>query len=49
LVKLEGNVGSNGASLRFAEQAAMGAYRQELLDVPQQAGFPNAHAWPNKP
>jgi hypothetical protein len=24
-------------------------YRQALRDVPQQAGFPNAHTWPNKP
>ena len=24
-------------------------YRQALRDVPQQSGFPNAHAWPNKP
>ncbi len=32
-----------------AEQAAMGAYRQKLLDVPQQAGFPKTHTWPSKP
>lgn len=25
------------------------AYRQSLRDVPQQAGFPKTHAWPNKP
>ena len=25
------------------------AYRQALRDVPQQAGFPKAHTWPNKP
>lgn len=24
-------------------------YRQELLDVPQQAGFPDTVAWPSKP
>ena len=24
-------------------------YRQALRDVPQQAGFPKTHAWPNKP
>ena len=24
-------------------------YRQALRDVPQQAGFPNTHTWPNKP
>ena len=32
-----------------AEQADLGAYRQGLLDVPQQAGFPKTHTWPNKP
>lgn len=31
------------------EQAALAAYRQDLLDVPQQAGFPKTHTWPNKP
>tara|TARA_B110000858_G_scaffold198522_1_gene266174 strand:- start:12923 stop:13300 length:378 start_codon:yes stop_codon:yes gene_type:complete len=41
-------------SLRWAgmspsEQAAIAVYRQELLDVPQQAGFPKTHTWPNKP
>ena len=41
-------------ALRWAEldaetQAAWATYRQELLDVPQQAGFPNTHTWPNKP
>lgn len=35
--------------LNPAEQAAIAAYRQELLDVPQQAGFPKTHTWPNKP
>ena len=24
-------------------------YRQALRDVPQQAGFPKTHTWPNKP
>ena len=24
-------------------------YRQSLRDVPQQAGFPKTHTWPNKP
>ena len=32
-----------------ADKAAMAVYRQELLDVPQQAGFPKTHVWPNKP
>ena len=41
-------------ALRWAEltanaQAALGVYRKELLDVPQQAGFPKTHTWPNKP
>jgi hypothetical protein len=31
------------------EQSALVVYRQELLDVPQQVGFPKAHIWPNKP
>ena len=35
--------------LNSVEQAAMAAYRQELLNVPQQAGFPKTHTWPNKP
>jgi hypothetical protein len=29
--------------------AAMRAYRQALLDVPQQAGFPAAIDWPELP
>tara|TARA_R110002124_G_scaffold47714_1_gene141538 strand:+ start:129 stop:530 length:402 start_codon:yes stop_codon:yes gene_type:complete len=37
------------AALAADAQAALGVYRQELLDVPQQAGFPNTHTWPNKP
>tara|TARA_R110001632_G_C11229150_1_gene406396 strand:- start:105 stop:311 length:207 start_codon:yes stop_codon:yes gene_type:complete len=24
-------------------------YRQSLRDVPQQAGFPKTHTWPDKP
>lgn len=36
-------------ALSPAEQAAMAVYRQELLDVPQQAGFPKTHTWPTKP
>jgi hypothetical protein len=30
-------------------QTAWAAYRQELRDVPQQAGFPEAVIWPRKP
>ena len=28
---------------------AWAVYRQAMLDVPQQEGFPNEVAWPNKP
>ena len=43
-----------GNALRWAEldadtQAAWAAYRQALLDVPQQAGFPNDVTWPEEP
>ncbi len=30
-------------------QAAWSAYRQALLDVPQQSGFPHSVTWPTKP
>ena len=30
-------------------QAAWATYRQALLDVPQQAGFPNDITWPTEP
>ena len=40
--------------LRWADmtpeaQQAWADYRRALLDVPQQAGFPNAVAWPTQP
>jgi hypothetical protein len=43
-----------GNALRWAAldadtQAAWAAYRQALLDVPQQAGFPDNVTWPVKP
>ena len=43
-----------GNALRWAAlgadgQAAWSSYRQELLDVPQQDGFPQAVTWPDKP
>jgi len=43
-----------GNALRWAAldadtQAAWATYRQALLDVPQQAGFPHDIAWPTKP
>jgi len=31
------------------DQAAWATYRQALRDVPQQAGFPDDVAWPDKP
>jgi len=43
-----------GNALRWAAldadtQAAWAAYRQALLDVPVQAGFPHNVTWPTKP
>tara|TARA_R110000764_G_scaffold6147_1_gene23362 strand:- start:44 stop:457 length:414 start_codon:yes stop_codon:yes gene_type:complete len=43
-----------GNALRWAAldadtQAAWATYRQALLDVPQQAGFPNTVTWPAEP
>ena len=43
-----------GNALRWADltsdiQAAWATYRQALLDVPQQAGFPNTITWPTQP
>jgi len=37
------------AALDDAAQAAWAAYRQALLDVPQQAGFPHNVTWPTRP
>jgi hypothetical protein len=37
------------AALDVETQAAWATYRQELLDVPQQADFPSTVAWPTKP
>tara|TARA_R110002074_G_C12374535_1_gene651825 strand:- start:41 stop:307 length:267 start_codon:yes stop_codon:yes gene_type:complete len=31
------------------DQAAWATYRQELRDIPAQAGFPNAVEWPTSP
>ena len=36
-------------SLDVATRDALAVYRQALLDVPQQAGFPNVVDWPVKP
>ena len=43
-----------GNALRWAaltpeQQQAWGDYRQALLDLPQQAGFPNNVTWPEVP
>jgi len=37
------------ASLDAATQANWSTYRQALLDVPQQSGFPHDITWPTKP
>lgn len=37
------------ASLSQEQQQALAAYRQQLLDVPQQSGFPSTVEWPAKP
>ena len=37
------------AALDAETQAAWATYRQALLDVPQQAGFPNTVSWPETP
>ena len=35
--------------LTIEQQQAWADYRQALLDVPQQAGFPDNITWPTKP
>lgn len=37
------------AELTDVEKQALSAYRQALLDVPQQSGFPNDVNWPESP
>jgi len=37
------------AALDAETQAAWAAYRQALLDVPQQGGFPHNVTWPTRP
>ena len=37
------------ATLSADQQNAWAVYRQALLDVPQQSGFPNDVVWPVKP
>ena len=36
------------ASFSTEQQTAWANYRQALLDIPQQAGFPNTITWPTK-
>jgi hypothetical protein len=51
LAKLDAFVGNplRWATLSAEQQDAWAGYRQALLDVPQQAGFPNDVVWPVKP
>ena len=37
------------ASLTAEQQQAWADYRQALLDIPQQSGFPHNVVWPTKP
>jgi hypothetical protein len=37
------------SSLSQDKQLEWGVYREALLDVPQQSGFPNDVTWPTKP
>ena len=37
------------AELTDAKQAEWTQYRTELLNLPEQSGFPNTITWPNKP
>jgi len=41
--------GLRWAALGAATQAEWATYRQALLDVPQQSGFPHDITWPTKP
>jgi hypothetical protein len=52
LVKYVDPIASNAlrwAGLSSTEQAEWSTYRQALLDVPQQVGFPHTVTWPTKP
>jgi hypothetical protein len=37
------------ASLSAEQQTELAAYRQSLLDITDQAGYPNTIVWPKKP
>ena len=51
LLELDAFVGNplRWAALDADTQATWAEYRQALLDVPQQSGFPNDVVWPVKP
>lgn len=51
LAELDAFVGNplRWAALSTEQQDAWAVYRQALLDVPQQAGFPNNITWPTEP
>jgi len=51
LAELDSIVGNplRWASFSTEQQTAWANYRQALLDVPQQDGFPNTITWPTKP
>lgn len=51
LVELDAFVGNplRWATLSTEQQDAWAVYRQALLDVPQQAGFPHNVTWPTEP
>ena len=51
LFELDAFVGNplRWGSLSAEQQDAWAVYRQAVLDVPQQAGFPNDVTWPVKP
>ena len=36
-------------ALSSTKQTEWATYRQALLDIPDQAGFPNSVTWPTKP
>ena len=51
LLEMDAFVGNplRWGSFSAEQQEAWAVYRQDLLDVPQQSGFPNDVVWPIKP
>lgn len=49
LVEIDAVSAARYASLTIQKQQQLQTYRQALLDVPQQAGFPESVTWPTKP